>query len=206
MTEEEATQVYHSMENVSMDVGLRRIYLAESELTHEYLAEATRALMALDQIGRAPIQVWISSGGGAISSTFALMDVAQIVQSPIYTVGYGVVASAAAVLLQMGGERYVLPHTQVMVHAPTISAETTVENYDVGDVDHFLDMVSRDRESLAWIERAMLRVFKRREVSDEFLVGMTKAERWARGGKAIVEAGLADEVVSSKRAYCGLCI
>lgn len=67
-----------------------------------------------------PIHLYINSGGGDLTSMFAIYDIMQLVKSPIYTYCLGIAASAAAVLLSAGskGNRYALPNSEIMIHQP----------------------------------------------------------------------------------------
>ena len=77
--------------------------------------ESHNLLMALDTLSHDPIKIVITSGGGDLDSTFLLIDTMKIIQSPIITIGR-YCASAAALLLASGKERYLFPHAKVMLH------------------------------------------------------------------------------------------
>ena len=66
------------------------------------------------------IELFISSGGGAVSEMFAIYDLMQLVKKnrDIATFGYGKVASAGVPLLATGtpGKRHIGPNTRVMLH------------------------------------------------------------------------------------------
>ena len=66
------------------------------------------------------IELFISSGGGAVSDMFAIYDLMQLVKKnrDIATFGYGKVASAGVPLLATGtlGKRHISPNTRVMLH------------------------------------------------------------------------------------------
>lgn len=64
------------------------------------------------------VYLYINSPGGSVSSALAIYDTMQFIQPKIVTIGIGLVASAASVLLAAGskGKRYVLPHTEILLH------------------------------------------------------------------------------------------
>ncbi len=64
------------------------------------------------------IYLYINSPGGMVSSALAIYDTMQFVKPDIVTIGIGLVASAASVLLTAGtkGKRYILPHTEILLH------------------------------------------------------------------------------------------
>jgi len=66
------------------------------------------------------IILYINSPGGYVSSTMAIYDTMQFLDSPVATYAIGLAASGAALLLAGGssGKRYALPHAKVMLHQP----------------------------------------------------------------------------------------
>lgn len=64
------------------------------------------------------IYFYINSPGGSVTSALAIYDTMQFVKSDVVTIGLGMVASAAAVLLAAGakGKRMALPHTEILLH------------------------------------------------------------------------------------------
>ncbi|MBO7509150.1 MAG: ATP-dependent Clp protease proteolytic subunit [Alphaproteobacteria bacterium] len=68
----------------------------------------------------ADISLYINSPGGDISAGWAIMDTMQYIKSPVSTIGMGMVASMASVLLAAGekGKRFALPNTEIMIHQP----------------------------------------------------------------------------------------
>jgi ATP-dependent Clp protease protease subunit len=95
----------------------RRIFLFET-IDAQSAKSIIAQLQHLDDVSDDPITLVISSPGGEISAGFAILDAMRSIQSPIYTVGTGMVASMAAVLLACGDKRYATPLTCVMVHQP----------------------------------------------------------------------------------------
>ncbi len=66
------------------------------------------------------INIYINSPGGSITSGLAIYDTIQFVKPDVVTLGIGMCASMAAVLLAAGtkGKRCALPNTCVMIHQP----------------------------------------------------------------------------------------
>nr|YP_009556442.1 clp protease proteolytic subunit [Weigela japonica]QBC70862.1 clp protease proteolytic subunit [Weigela japonica] len=67
--------------------------------------------------------LFINSPGGSIINGFAIYDMMQLVNADVYTLGLGVVASMAALIL-VGGtitKRIAFPYTRVMIHQPVSS-------------------------------------------------------------------------------------
>ncbi len=64
------------------------------------------------------INFYIHSPGGDLHSALAIYDTMQFIKPDIQTIGIGIVASAAAVLLAAGtkGKRFALPNTEILIH------------------------------------------------------------------------------------------
>ncbi len=65
-----------------------------------------------------PIKVVLCSGGGEVIAGQAIYDIMQGIKNEVHTYCLGRSASMAAVLLAAGtkGHRYILPHSEVMIH------------------------------------------------------------------------------------------
>ena len=68
----------------------------------------------------ADISLYINSPGGDIAAGRAIMDTMNYIKSPVSTIGMGLVASMASVLLAAGakGKRFALPNAEIMIHQP----------------------------------------------------------------------------------------
>lgn len=68
----------------------------------------------------ADISLYINSEGGEIAAGWAIMDTMNYIKSPVSTIGMGLVASMASVLLAAGakGKRFALPNAEIMIHQP----------------------------------------------------------------------------------------
>lgn len=68
-----------------------------------------------------PVTMYINSPGGSVYDGMSIYDVAKYISCPIGTTCCGTAASMAAVLLASGdkGMRNALPHSQIMLHAPS---------------------------------------------------------------------------------------
>src|SRR3954451_15847484 len=75
-----------------------------------------------------PINLYLNSPGGSVTSMFAIYDTMQFVRSPVGTTCVGQAASSAAVLLAAGapGSRTVLPHVRVVLHQPSGGGQGTL--------------------------------------------------------------------------------
>jgi ATP-dependent Clp protease protease subunit len=64
------------------------------------------------------IQMIINSPGGALSAGFAIIDIMEWSQIPVYTTGIGMIASMGLLLFMAGekGHRVVTPRTSILSH------------------------------------------------------------------------------------------
>ena len=68
-----------------------------------------------------PINIYINSPGGCVADGMAIYDGMKLNSCPVHTTCCGTAASMGAVLLAAGehGKRSSLPHSQIMLHAPS---------------------------------------------------------------------------------------
>lgn len=102
-----------------------RIVMLTGNITDEQAALITSQLLYLDSLSQEPIFLYINSPGGSVSAGLAIYDTMKSIAAPVATVCQGVAASMAAILLSGGepGKRYILPHSEVMIHQPSTGME-----------------------------------------------------------------------------------
>ena len=81
----------------------------------------------------ADISLYINSPGGEMYAGLAIMDTMQYIKPKVSTIGIGLVASMASVLLAAGekGKRFVLPDTTVMIHQPSAGTQGMVTDMEI---------------------------------------------------------------------------
>lgn len=84
-------------------------------------AICAQLLFLQSQDPKKPINVYINSPGGVVTSGLAIYDTMNYVKCPIATYCIGQAASMGAVLLSAGdkGMRYALPNARIMIHQPS---------------------------------------------------------------------------------------
>lgn len=70
---------------------------------------------------RKPIQLYINSPGGVITSGLAMYDTMRYVRAPVHTFCMGTARSMGSFLLMAGepGERVALPNASILIHQPS---------------------------------------------------------------------------------------
>ena len=102
-----------------------RIIILSGEINDNLSNIIVAELLYLDSINHDPINIYINSPGGSITSGMAIYDTINFVKSKVSTVCIGIAASMAAFLLASGENnmRYCLPNSEVMIHQPLGGAQ-----------------------------------------------------------------------------------
>ncbi len=81
----------------------------------------------------ADVSMYINSPGGDVSAGEAILDTMRYIKAPVSTIGMGLVASMASVLLAGGekGKRFVLPNTSIMIHQPMAGTQGQVTDMEI---------------------------------------------------------------------------
>lgn len=97
-----------------------KIFL-NGEITSQTVDEVLSQLFYLKTMGITPC-ILINSGGGSVTAGLAICDCIKAFPGEVTIVVSGIAASMAAVILSCGtkGRRFILPHSEVMIHEPLI--------------------------------------------------------------------------------------
>jgi ATP-dependent Clp protease protease subunit len=97
-----------------------RTILLSGEINKELAERTIRQLLLLENQGEEPIKIFIDSPGGDADAGYAIFDMIRFVSPPIWTIGMGLVASAAAIIaLGSPKERRIgLPNSHYLIHQP----------------------------------------------------------------------------------------
>jgi ATP-dependent Clp protease protease subunit len=97
-----------------------RTILLSGEINKDLAEKTIRQLLLLENMGGDPIRIFIDSPGGDADAGYAIFDMIRFVKPPVWTIGMGLVASAAAIIeLASPKERRVgLPNSHYLIHQP----------------------------------------------------------------------------------------
>ncbi|MDR3335556.1 MAG: ATP-dependent Clp protease proteolytic subunit [Treponema sp.] len=97
-----------------------RTILLSGEIKKDLAERTIRQLLLLEDMGEEPIRIFIDSPGGDADAGYAIFDMIRFVKPPVWTIGMGLVASAAAIIqLASPQERRVgLPNSHYLIHQP----------------------------------------------------------------------------------------
>jgi len=172
--------------DLGVNAKARTVYIGDiDENTAAWFAGVLHYLQGEDE----PISVWLNSPGGDVISMFAIHDLIRDATVPIRMVGYGQVCSAAVLLLACAPRRLVTESCMWMSHEP----------WGFGDPSDMGLRAAKDRRKADdWTQEWWCELMSRYTPDDAAHWKRTterKAEYWLLGGRAIVEAGLADAVL-----------
>lgn len=95
-----------------------RIILLNGEINDALSSSICAQLLYLSSLSKQPIIIYINSQGGSVSAGLAIYDIIRYLPCPVHTIGMGMCASMAAILLCAGTKRYALKNCSIMIHQP----------------------------------------------------------------------------------------
>ena len=148
-----------------------RQLLLSGEIDKDLSEKIVRQLFVLEADSSKPIKLFIDSPGGDVDAGFAIFDVIRFIDAPVITIGMGLVASAAAlVLLATPGERrFGFPNSRYLIHQPLsvingVATEIEIHARELEkiriDINRLiseetgqpLDKVSKDTDRDCWMD------------------------------------------------------
>lgn len=79
------------------------------------------------------ITIYVNSPGGSVSAGLAIIDTMKFVRPDVSTICVGMAASMGAMILMSGkrGKRFILPHSEVMIHQPLGGVEGQASDIEI---------------------------------------------------------------------------
>lgn len=135
------------------------------------------------------ITIYVNSPGGSVSATLAMYDTMQLIKCDVSTVCVGIAASGGSVILMGGtkGKRFILPHSEVMIHQPLGGAEGQATDIAI-HADHIIQTKKLLNEMIA----------KHTGQKFEKVVADTDRDKFMRAQEA-VDYGIVDQIIASKK-------
>lgn len=135
-----------------------------------------------------PIALYLNSVGGSIPATLAIYDAMQFVRPSVETTCVGQVVASSAVLLAGGarGQRRVLPHARVVIHAPAAEGRGAVPDLILEAEE--VERVRTMQEQLLAVHTGRTPEQVRRDTDRELILT----------AQAAVDYGVADEVITDR--------
>ena len=119
-TSEGKKKEHHSDALMKKFAETRQIIIS-GEVTEELAEKTVTRLLVLEaDSSTKPIYIYIDSPGGNVYSGFAIFDIIRFIKAPVKTIGMGLVASAASIILLAAKKtnRFALPNSHYLIHQP----------------------------------------------------------------------------------------
>lgn len=136
-----------------------------------------------------PIQLYINSPGGSVTSGFAIYDTMNYIKPDVSTICVGLAASMGAFLLAAGakGKRFALPNSEIMIHQPMGGTRGQASDIKI-HADHIIKTREKLNILLAEMTGQPLDIIEKDTDRDNFL----SAEQAA-------EYGLIDKIMEKRK-------
>jgi ATP-dependent Clp protease, protease subunit len=97
-----------------------RTILLSGEIRKGLAEKTIRQLLLMEAMSDEPVRIFIDSPGGDADAGYAIFDMIRFIKPPVWTIGMGLVASAAAIiqLAAPKDRRLGLPNSHYLIHQP----------------------------------------------------------------------------------------
>lgn len=139
----------------------------------------------LNEDSKAPISLYVHSGGGEVFSALYLVDFILSSKCQVKFFGGGQICSAATILMSICDERHLYPNTQIMIHEHSESLHGKYTNNKI-------DMIFSDK-----INERMCKIYAENSfMDDKFYKHLLNQGRdiWMTA-EEVITIGLADKIV-----------
>lgn len=111
-----------------------RIIFLIGEINDEMASTIVAEILYLQAVdSKEQIRIYINSPGGDVNAGLAIYDAMKASNCPISTIGIGMCASMAAILLSSGqkGSRYAYENCEIMIHQPLGGTNGQVSDLEI---------------------------------------------------------------------------
>jgi len=145
--EEEKEQKESGMDPLLNKMLKTRTILLSGEVKKDLAERTIRQLLLLEDMGDDPIRIFIDSPGGDADAGYAIFDMIRFVKPPVWTIGMGLVASAAAIiqLASPREQRVGFPNSRYLIHQPLSGIRGVATDIEIHarELDIFRDKINR---------------------------------------------------------------
>lgn len=167
-----------------------RIIFLGSAINDEVANTVIAQLLFLEKVDPTKdVTIYVNSPGGSVSATLAMYDTMQLIKCDVSTVCVGIAASGGSIILMGGakGKRYILPHSEVMIHQPLGGAEGQATDIAI-HADHIVQTKKFLNEMIAKHTGQPLKKVETDTERDKFL-----------RAKDALDYGIVDKIIESKK-------
>ncbi|MDR2808529.1 MAG: ATP-dependent Clp protease proteolytic subunit [Spirochaetaceae bacterium] len=187
--EDEQEDKKHSGADLFVERMLKtRTILLSGEIRKDLAERTIRQLVLLEDMGQEPISIFIDSPGGDADAGYAIFDMIRFIKPEVWTIGMGLVASAAAIIaLASPKERRVgLPNSHYLIHQPLSGIRGVASDIEIH---------ARELEKLR--KKINLLIAAESGTSYEQVEKDTDRDFWMNAGEA-VHYGLISRVITRR--------
>lgn len=166
-----------------------RIFWVDGEIDEtimdlsKMIIECNREDQGIAVSARKPIKVFISSCGGLLDETMALVRLIGISKTPIITINACYAYSAASLILISGHKRYAMPGTKCLFHSGSGGASGTFDQVQAA-TDDYKKLVKQMQDY----------ILSKTKINSK-LFGKKKAYDWYLDTDEMLEHGVVDKIV-----------
>jgi len=167
-----------------------RIIFLGSQINDEVANVVVAQLLFLEkQDPTKDITIYVNSPGGSVSATLAMYDTMQLVKCDVSTVCVGIAASGGSIILMGGqkGKRFILPHSEVMIHQPLGGAEGQASDIAI-HADHIVQTKKLLNEMIARHTGQKVDQVEKDTERDKFM-----------RAKDALDYGIVDQIIEAKK-------
>lgn len=191
MSEQQPNNGLDYLYEYDVDLEARLVYFI-GEVDEKTVAKTIKSLYHIDHLNKDSenprIGLYINSDGGSVEDSFALYDCIQGLDSRIYTIGTGMVCSAALLILACGTERYATENCWCMAHQ-ALSGVSGNEAVVMANAKQFIQFEQQRYRLLARHTKWTAEEWRAREKE--------KGEVWMPP-REMLRSGLVDKVLPGK--------